>query len=243
MLVLDKNYLTLNPAFTFDDWISLCNSDGSAVLINKDKGWTSFDVIAKIRKIIGIRKIGHCGTLDPFATGLLILCIGKSTKQVATFQELSKQYLTRIKLGATTKSHDTETEEENFCDVSNLSVNTIQNALHSFIGNIEQIPPMYSAKKIDGKKLYQLARKNIEITRNPTQVSIENIEIIDINLPFVDVRIKCSKGTYIRSLARDVGEKLGVGGYLTELVRLRIGDYDVEYSFKLEDIVSFSKMI
>jgi tRNA pseudouridine55 synthase len=225
MFILDKNILLDNSVFDFSKWLELCASEGSAMLINKEADWTSFDVIAKMRKITKIKKIGHCGTLDPFATGLLILCLGKATKQINTFQDLPKQYLATVKFGATTKSFDSEQKEENQVDISHLTDNQIIEATNKFIGKIEQIPPMFSAKKVNGKKLYELARKGIEIELKPVTVEIYSIKIINIELPFMQVLIDCSKGAYIRALARDIGNELGVGGYLTQLSRVAIGKY------------------
>jgi len=242
MFILDKNILLNNSVFDFLKWLELCDSEGSTILMNKDADWTSFDVIAKMRNITKIRKIGHCGTLDPFATGLLILCLGKATKQINTFQDLPKQYLTTVKLGATTKSFDIEQPEENQVDVSHLKEKQIVAAINKFVGKIEQIPPMFSAKKIKGKKLYELARKDIEIELQPVTVEIFSIKIISIELPFVQILIDCSKGTYIRALARDIGIELGVGGYLTQLSRTAIGEYLSQNAFQIDDIFKFSQL-
>jgi len=242
MFLLDKNILPQNPNLNFNKWLDLCNSEGSAVLINKETDWTSFDVVAKMRKITKIKKIGHCGTLDPFATGLLILCLGKATKQISNFQDLPKQYLATVKLGTTTKSFDTEQEEENQKDISHLKNEQIISVINKFVGKIEQIPPMFSAKKIKGEKLYDLARKNIEIELQPVTVEIFSIKIISIELPFVQLLIDCSKGTYIRALARDIGKELGVGGYLTQLKRTAIGEYLSQNSFEIDEIFSWSKL-
>ena len=232
MLIFNKSS-TIN----FTEWLEQTNIEGSAILINKEPSWTSFDVVAKMRGITKIKKIGHCGTLDPFATGLLILCLGKATKQIESFQNLPKQYNTTIKLGATTKSFDIEQPEENICNVSHLNEDKIVDAIYSFKGVINQVPPMFSAKKVQGKKLYELARKNIEIALPPVAVEIHNIEINYIKLPFINLTIDCSKGTYIRALARDIGGKLGVGGYLTQLARTKIGDYNVDSAFSINEIV------
>ena len=231
MFILNKS-----TNINFNEWLNLCNSEGSAVLINKNPNWTSFDVVAKIRNITKIKKVGHCGTLDPFATGLLILCLGKATKQIDTFQNLPKQYTTTIKLGSTTKSFDIEQPEENSCSISHLKENEIIDTINSFKGVIKQIPPMFSAKKVKGKKLYELARKDIEIDLQPAEVEIYNIEINKIELPFVTITIDCSKGTYIRALARDIGNKLGVGGYLTQLMRTKIGEYNVNEAYTIDEI-------
>jgi tRNA pseudouridine55 synthase len=239
MFILNK--FTLSEINNFSEWLNLCNKEGSAILINKNMEWTSFDVIAKMRGITKIKKIGHCGTLDPFATGLLILCLGKATKQIDSFQNLSKQYNATIKLGATTKSFDIEQPEENICNILHLKKNEIIDVINSFKGCIEQVPPMFSAKKVKGKKLYELARKDIEIEIKPVEIEIYNIEISKIEMPFVNIVVDCSKGTYIRALARDIGNKLAVGGYLTALSRTKIGEYNVSNAFSIEDIVVLQK--
>lgn len=236
MFVLNTD--TINKSTIFSDWIDICNTSGSAILINKNAKWTSFDVVAKMRRITNIKKIGHCGTLDPFATGLLVLCLGKGTKQIYTFQDLPKQYNATIKIGATTKSSDIEQPEENICDISHIKNNDIESAINSFKGIINQVPPMFSAKKINGKRLYELARKNIEIAFKPAEVEIYNIDINKIDLPFINITIDCSKGTYIRALARDIGIKLGVGGYLTQLERTKIGENDVNKAFTIDKLQS-----
>jgi tRNA pseudouridine55 synthase len=164
------------------------------------------------------------------------LCLGKGTKQISIFQDLPKQYRATIKLGATTKSFDIEQKEENIKDISGISEQQIQDTVNTFIGKIEQIPPMFSAKKVNGKKLYELARKNIEIELKPVPVEIYSIEIEKIELPFINILIDCSKGTYIRALARDIGNSLGVGGYLTQLCRTKIGHYDCSNAFTINEI-------
>ncbi|MCL2038965.1 MAG: tRNA pseudouridine(55) synthase TruB [Bacteroidetes bacterium] len=236
MFVLNTD--TINEINNFSVWIDICNTSGSAILINKSANWTSFDVVAKMRNITKIRKIGHCGTLDPFATGLLILCLGKGTKQISTFQNLPKQYNATIKIGATTKSSDIEQPEENICDISHIKNNDIEDVINSFNGIIMQVPPMFSAKKIKGRKLYELARKNIEIELPAVEVNIHSIEISKIDLPSINVIIDCSKGTYIRALARDIGIKLGVGGYLTQLKRTKIGEHNTTNAFTIDELQS-----
>ena len=220
----------------FKEWFESCGDQGFAILIDKDLNWTSFDVIAKLRGILRIRKIGHAGTLDPLATGLLIVCAGPFTKRINEFQDLPKQYTARIKLGATTKTDDSEMAEENPVDISNVSPDMIIEVCQSFTGTINQKPPSFSAKKIKGKKLYQLARKNIQIDVPFSTVTINSIEINNIELPYFDADIRCEKGTYIRSLARDIGEKLGVGGYLTSLRRTEIGSYNVGDALKIQEL-------
>jgi tRNA pseudouridine55 synthase len=211
----------------FDNWYSEASTNGAVLLIDKDKAWTSFDVVAKVRGLTRIRKIGHAGTLDPLATGLLILCLGKFTKRINEFQDWNKRYTGVIKLGSTTKTDDSEGEEENITDVSGLKAEDIEIAIKSFEGIISQIPPKFSAKKVDGQRLYMLARKNIDVEIKPVDVTVYKIDIIDISLPFVSIDVLCAKGTYIRSLARDIGAKLGVGGHLSALRRTDIGEFSV----------------
>lgn len=224
----------------FKEWLNLAQIEGAVALIDKDKNWTSFDVIGKLRPILNIRKIGHAGTLDPLATGLLILCFGKATKKINEYQDLKKGYRALLKLGATTKSDDSEFEEENFKDLSSLKINQIKEILNGFVKEFLQIPPNFSAKKIGGIRSYNLARKNRETVLKPNLVTIYKLDIKDITLPFIDIEVECSKGTYIRSLARDIGNELNVGGYLKELRRISIGNYSVNEAIKIEEIVQLS---
>lgn len=219
-MILDKTSVN-----KFKEWFEIANSDGAAALINKDLDWTSFDVVAKLRNMLKVKKVGHAGTLDPLASGLLILCFGKYTKKVNEFQDLPKKYIARVKIGATTKTDDSEMPEENVKDIFHLNDDEIFAAVSSFVGVIEQTPPNFSAKKVKGVRLYKLARQNKDINIKSVMVTIHGIENIIINLPFIDFEVHCSKGTYIRSLARDIGEKLGTGAYLTALHRSAIGDY------------------
>ena len=234
---------TINPMFldkktvaAFGEWLGAAKQEGGVILIDKDLKWTSFDVVAKLRNLLKIKKIGHAGTLDPLATGLLIVCCGKATKTISQFQDLSKTYLAKVKIGATTETDDSEKEEENIKDYSSVSIDDIQAACKSFEGKILQTPPLYSAKKVNGKRLYKLARKGIEVKVEPVEVEIEYIKVNKINLPYFDIEVKCSKGTYIRALARDIGEKLTVGAYLAALRRTKIGDYNVDEALKIRDV-------
>jgi tRNA pseudouridine55 synthase len=210
---------------------------GEVILINKPYEWTSFDVVRKVRNTIKFKKIGHAGTLDPLATGLLILCTGKKTKQINTFQESEKEYTGELVLGATTVSVDLETPIENQVDITHLSNEMILEATKSFVGLVMQSPPLHSAVWIDGKRAYELARKGIEKEIEARQVEIKVFELTEIALPVIKFRIVCSKGTYIRSLVRDFGKKLGVGAYMSALCRTRIGDFTVEKAWKLDDFV------
>lgn len=202
--------------------------DGQVVLVNKPLKWTSFDVIGRLRKIFKIKKIGHAGTLDPLATGLLIVCTGKFTKKINEYMGMEKEYTGTITLGATTPTYDLESEPENFLSTDGLTDEMIQAATLPFTGNILQIPPAHSAIKIGGKRVYVLARMGQEVKIQPRPVTISVFEITRIALPEVDFRVVCSTGTYIRSLANDFGASLGVGGYLSSLCRTRIGTFLVE---------------
>lgn len=207
--------------------------EGHVFLIDKPLDWTSFDVVNKIRwnirKAYDLKKIkvGHAGTLDPKATGLLLVCTGKWTKRIDEFQAQEKTYTGTIKLGVTTPTYDLESEEDQTFPTAHLTEEIIQEATNQFIGEIEQFPPMHSAIKVDGKRLYELARDGQEIERKARRITIHDFKITKINLPFVDFEVNCSKGTYIRSLAYDFGKAVNSGGYLTSLRRTKIGNFDV----------------
>lgn len=207
--------------------------EGHVFLIDKPLDWTSFDVVNKIRwnirKAYNLKKIkvGHAGTLDPKATGLLLVCTGKWTKRIDEFQAQEKTYTGTIKLGVTTPTYDLESEENEIFPTEHITEEIIHETTKQFIGEIEQFPPMHSAIKVDGKRLYELARDGQEIERKARKVNILDFKITKINLPFVDFEVDCSKGTYIRSLAYDFGKALNSGGYLTALRRTKIGEFDV----------------
>lgn len=208
---------------------------GETLLFDKPKGWSSFDLVKKVRNMIHFKKIGHAGTLDPLATGLMILCTGKHTKTIDTVQAKEKEYEAVIRLGATTQSYDSEHPEENITDVSHLTEAIIAAAMKDFEGEIQQVPPIFSAVQVDGKRAYALARKGKEVTLTPRSVHIYAYKIIDYVSPaHFTVHIRCSKGTYIRSLAHDLGQKLGVGGYLLALKRTKIGNFDLKDAWTLE---------
>ncbi len=211
-------------------------TDGLVLLIDKDKSKTSFDIVRSVRKKFNIRKVGHAGTLDPMATGLLIVCISRKTKEIYKFQDMPKVYEGTITLGKSTPSMDAETEPSEIKSTNNITVEQIDEVRKLFIGEIEQLPPMYSALKHKGKSLYKYARKGIEIKREPRKVSIYDFVIKDINLPDVSFEIKCSKGTYIRVIANDFGHKLGCGGYLSSLRRSEIGDYNVDNAMTIDEL-------
>ena len=203
--------------------------------VYKETGYTSFDVVAKLRGILHVKKIGHTGTLDPDATGVLPICIGKATKVCDLLTNKDKSYTTTLLIGKSTDTYDISGTVTNESEV-NVTENEVINAINSFLGEIEQIPPMYSAIKVNGKKLYELARQGKVIDRQARKVTIYNIEVIDISLPRIIMRIDCSKGTYIRSLCNDIGEKLGCFGCMESLVRNKVGDFDIENAIKIEEI-------
>lgn len=206
---------------------------GQVIFIDKPLHWTSFDVVRKIRGLTRA-KVGHAGTLDPLATGLLICCTGRFTKRIASFQQKEKEYTGSFILGARTPTYDLESEPIDFRDISGITEAAIEAAAASFTGDILQHPPQHSAIKKDGKPLYQSARKGIEVEVSPRRVSIPVFEITRVALPRVDFRVVCSTGTYIRSLASDVGESLGSGAYLSALCRTRIGEVRLEDALTME---------
>ena len=210
---------------------------GEVLLLDKPLQWTSFDVVKKVRGAIRIKKVGHAGTLDPLATGLLILCTGKMTKQIDTFQAQEKEYEGTFVLGATTASYDLETEVENVISVDHLTEKQILEAISQLTGDIMQIPPAHSAIKIDGKRVYESARKGKEVKIDPRPVTVHKFELTRVALPEIDFKIICSKRTYIRSLARDLGEILGVGAYMSALRRTRIGNFKIEDAMPVQTLV------
>jgi len=203
-------------------------SDGQVILIDKPVHWTSFDVVRKLRGFLQIKKIGHAGTLDPLASGLLIVCTGAFTKRINEFMKQEKEYTGSFTLGAVTPTYDLESKPEHFRDISQLTEADIRNACHRFIGNIAQFPPLYSAIKKEGTPLYELARRGESVELEARAINISEMEITGIELPLVYFRVVCSTGTYIRSLAHDYGQALGCGAYLSALRRTRIGDNRVE---------------
>ena len=210
--------------------------EGSVLLIDKPYEWTSFDVVNKLRYKLKMKKIGHAGTLDPLATGLLIICTGKMTKRIEEFMGLEKEYTGKFIIGATTPSHDLETEISEQKEISHISETQINSAAQSFVGLISQLPPMHSAIKINGKRAYQFARKGKDVVLQPREVDVKAFELTNISLPEVSFRIICSKGTYIRGIARDFGDTLGVGAYLSELCRTRIGQYSLEHAITIDQL-------
>ncbi len=212
-------------------------AEGETLLIDKPLDWTSFDVVNKIRWTVRIKKVGHAGTLDPMATGLLIVCTGKSTKKLNDFQYFDKKYEGVMLLGKTTPSCDSETEIDSETDISHLNSEHLYAMLPKFVGELSQIPPAYSAVKIKGKPAYLAARKGEEIEMKSRQIEIKSFEITKINFPEVHFKVHCTKGTYIRSLVRDFGQALGVGAYMSALRRTHIGDFCVDDALPIQDFV------
>ena len=209
---------------------------GEVLLLDKPLTWTSFDVVRKVKNTLRIRKIGHAGTLDPLATGLLILCTGKKTKEIDQIQAQEKEYTGTFRLGQTTPSFDLETAVDDTRPFAHLTDAEIRAAAQQFVGAIQQTPPLFSAVKIDGQRAYELARKGQDAEIKAKTVAIKTFELTRIALPDVDFRVSCSKGTYIRSLARDLGAALGCGAHLTKLVRTRIGGFRLEDALTLDAV-------
>lgn len=210
---------------------------GKVLLIDKPLRWTSFDAVKKIRNTIKIKKVGHAGTLDPLATGLLIICTGKKTKQIESIQGQEKEYTCTFVLGKTTESFDLEQPviDSGTCD--HITERLLNDMLVQFTGQQEQIPPAHSAVKVDGERAYKKARAGETVTLKPKQITIYELELLSAHLPEISLRIVCSKGTYIRSLARDMGEYLNCGAYMKELRRTRIGDYKIADALTIEEFV------
>ena len=208
--------------------------EGEVICFNKPLGWTSFKVVGHARyhicRRIGVKKlkVGHAGTLDPLATGVMIVCTGKATKRIEEFQYHTKEYIATIQLGATTPSYDLEHEIDATYPTEHITRELVEETLTKFIGEIQQVPPAFSACMVNGKRAYDLARKGEEVELKPKLLVIDEIELLECNLPEIKVRVVCSKGTYIRALARDIGEALQSGGHLTALERTRVGDIRIE---------------
>ncbi len=221
--------------------------EGKIILVDKEKDWTSFDVVNKLRislkNILGIKKIkvGHAGTLDPLATGLLILCTGKATKKIESITAFDKEYIAEVTLGATTPSYDLETEVDQTYSYSHITREKVIKVLNDFTGESEQSPPIFSAKQIDGKRAYNMARQGDKFILKKNRILIHQLELLNFDLPVIQLRILCSKGTYIRSLARDLGIALNSGAHLSALRRTRIGDYHVKDAEKIYDIIKYLK--
>lgn len=215
--------------------------EGRVLLIDKPLSWTSFDVVRKIRNTLRIKKVGHAGTLDPLATGLLIVCTGKFTKKINEYMARQKEYTGTITLGAVTQTYDLESEPENFKSTEGITAEKIEKTAKQFIGEILQTPPIHSAIKQKGKPVYLLARKGIDVIMEPRKITIEEFEITHIEMPVITFRVACTTGTYIRSLANDFGNALGCGGYLSKLRRTRIGEFKADDAMSVEEFVASVK--
>ena len=211
------------------------------VILNvwKPVGWTSFDVVKKIRKFVRPAKVGHAGTLDPFAEGVLVLCVGKMTKRVESLMDHEKEYVATIQLGKQTDTLDTEGKIVKEKKIKALSIEEIKKILNSFLGEGTQIPPMYSALRVNGKRLYELARKGIVVDRKPRKISISEIELLENDKNSLKVRVRCGRGTYIRVLASDIANRMGTVGFLKSLVRTEVGEYKQKDSMSVENVVEW----
>jgi tRNA pseudouridine55 synthase len=210
--------------------------EGRVLLINKPLYWTSFDAVRKIRNLTRTKKVGHAGTLDPLASGLLIICTGRFTKKINDFMAQEKEYTGTITLGAVTPTYDLESEPQNFKDIPHLTAEDLQVATQPFSGAILQVPPIHSAIKKEGKRVYELARRGEDVKLEPRPVTISEFTVTHIELPVVHFKVVCSTGTYIRSLANDYGAHLGCGGYLSSLCRTRIGNFRLEDAMTIEQL-------
>lgn len=230
-------FLERSSLQSFAQWLHYARTTGAFALLDKPQGWTSFAVVAFLRRLLRLRRIGHAGTLDPLATGLLIVGIGKATAKLASFQQLPKTYRTTLKLGAVTETDDAEAPEQLLCSELTVSKEEFQRLLERFRGEIEQIPPRYAALKHHGRPLYALSRAGILVTPKPRRVHIWELELLAFDLPYAQLRIVCSAGTYIRALARDIGLAAGCGAYVVELRRLAIGPYSVDEAVTPDELV------
>jgi len=234
-----------NELLPFDD---IDIQKGAILLVDKPLRWTSFDVVNKIKYEIRNRtgckkfKIGHAGTLDPLASGLLVICIGKYTKQISEIQQQKKEYEGTFTLGATTASHDLEKIPENFKPYNHITKEDILSAVNKFIGTFQQLPPIFSAVRIDGKRAFEYARKDTEVVIQSKKITVHSFDITRIELPEIDFNITCSKGTYIRSIARDLGDILDCGAYLSRLRRTKIGDFSVENALNMTPFITPQKI-
>ena len=226
------------PQVQISDEVRETFSEGKVLLIDKPLHWTSFDAVRKIRNTLKIKKVGHAGTLDPLATGLLIICTGQFTKKINEYMAQEKEYTGSFTLGAVTPTYDKESAPQDFKDYSSITETQIKNAAQTFVGEILQFPPIYSAIKKDGVALYELARRGEETELQARTIKISEFEITNISLPEVGFRVVCGTGTYIRSLAHDMGAALGCGAYLSELRRTRIGEYSVENAETIEEFLN-----
>lgn len=230
---MDEQALDRNENFQLSSLES-----GDVILINKPLQWTSFDVVKKIRNTIKIKKVGHAGTLDPLATGLLIVCTGKLTKKINEYMAQEKEYTGTFTLGATTPTYDLESEPQNFQSIDAITSEKINKTTKKFIGEIMQTPPIHSAIKQKGKPVYLLARKGADVKLEPRKIIIHQFEITNIELPVISFKVVCITGTYIRSLANDFGAALGCGAYLSSLCRTRIGSFTLDQSISIDEFIN-----
>lgn len=214
---------------------------GQVLLIDKPLEWTSFDVVRKVRYLTKTKKVGHAGTLDPLATGLLIVCTGKYTKKINEHMAQEKEYTGTITLGASTPTYDLESEPKDFKPYEHITIEQLKQTAQSFTGAILQTPPIHSAIKKEGKRVYELARAGKEVKLEPRPITISEFEITEVALPVVHFRVVCSTGTYIRSLANDFGEKLRCGGYLSSLCRTRIGNFLLKDAYSIQEVEELVK--
>lgn len=218
---------------------------GATLALDKPLTWSSFQLVNKVRKeccrYLGIKKlkVGHAGTLDPLASGVMILCTGRHTKRIEELQAGRKEYIADIRLGATTPTFDRESEPDAYFPTEHITPELVAEALKRFVGPIDQVPPTFSAVKVDGRRAYDLARKGRDFELKAKPIVIDELELLECKLPDLKVRVLCSKGTYIRALARDIGQALGSGGYLTDLRRTRVGDYSIDQCITLEELEHF----
>jgi tRNA pseudouridine55 synthase len=229
MKILDKNTIK-------EEVRPIPFEEGRIILVDKPLTWTSFQAVKKLRYLTKCKKIGHAGTLDPLATGLLVICSGKATKIIESIQATEKEYTGEFFIGKTTPSYDLETEVNATFSTEHITQEMLYTTAQQFVGEIMQTPPLFSALKVDGKRAYELARKGVEKELNPRKIHIKAFELTEIQLPIVKFRLVCSKGTYVRSLAFDFGKALQSGAYLSSLRRTKIGDYQVDNAFTLEEL-------
>lgn len=241
LFIVGRELLSL-PSFNIDDY-----PNGIVIPIDKPYKWTSADVVRRV-KFLSQRlfkkkniKVGHAGTLDPLATGVLLVCLGRATKRAEQLQSQQKEYIASVELGATTPCFDMEKEIDNYYEYKHITKDSLQSALSGFLGEQQQVPPLFSAKLIDGKRAYELARAGDNVEMKPSLITIYNIDLLEFNLPRVVVKIACSKGTYIRSFARDLGVALNSGGYLSGLIRSASGEFKVENCLKIEEVENLLK--
>lgn len=216
-------------------------ADGDVLLVDKPKGWTSFDVVHKVRRLFRLKKAGHAGTLDPLATGLLIVCTGRMTREIERFMATEKEYLVTMRLGARTPSFDAESAVCETRSTDDITGDRVRTALAGFVGTYRQVPPMWSAVKVKGQRLYRYAQRGQEVQRPVREVTIQAITPVRVAVPEVEMTVVCSKGTYIRSLVDDIGASLGCGAFVSALRRTRIGPYLVDDAATIEDLVRYAQ--